>query len=177
MNTCWNRVSAIFSFTTTVFGCVLCVIATTSLFVNPDVMPTAEVTGHTLKSLSKGRDSMSSYRVDKADLDFDLDVDFQSEFNWNVKQIFLWVAAEYRDKAGVMNSVSIWDRIIPSIDAAKFTLRNEKPEYPLKDYDLRLRGVEVNFTCYWDVQPHVGFIYRRKSYMSHVGNFPQQYTK
>ena len=87
------------------------------------------------------------------------------------------MAAEYIDKQGVLNSVSIWDKIIPSFEAAKFELKNQKPEYPLKDFELRLRDQSVNFTCYWDVQPNVGFIYRRKSFEPHKGNLPKEYLK
>ena len=58
--------------------------------------------------------------VDRALLTLDLHTDLRSVFNWNVKQLFVYVTAEYETDANVLNQVVVWDTIIndsPSVRA------------------------------------------------------------
>ena len=43
-------------------------------------------------------------------------------FNWNTKQLFLYLQAEYVDAKGVRNEVVIWDRIIHKKENANLSL-------------------------------------------------------
>ena len=45
-------------------------------------------------------------------LTFDLQADLTPLFNWNVKQLFLYLTAEYETPANVVNQVVLWDKII-----------------------------------------------------------------
>ena len=45
-------------------------------------------------------------------LTFDLKADLTPLFNWNVKQLFLYLTAEYETQANVVNQVVLWDKII-----------------------------------------------------------------
>ena len=36
----------------------------------------------------------------------------RSVFNWNVKQLFVYVTAEYETEANTLNQVVVWDQII-----------------------------------------------------------------
>ena len=45
-------------------------------------------------------------------LTFDLQADLTPLFNWNVKQLFLYLTAEYETQANVVNQVVLWDKII-----------------------------------------------------------------
>ena len=49
---------------------------------------------------------------DQAILSLQLDADLRSVFNWNVKQLFVYVTAEYETEANVLNQVVVWDQII-----------------------------------------------------------------
>ena len=85
----------------------------------PDVV--ASVTGHDIKEFG-----LYTYRgimkpVAKVDLKLDLDIDLRPVFNWNAKQIFVWVMAEYHDDIRPTNQISLWDTIITDPDAAKWT--------------------------------------------------------
>ena len=40
-------------------------------------------------------------------MNFDLEVDLNPVFNWNVKQLFVYLAAEYETKKNEMNQVSL----------------------------------------------------------------------
>ena len=57
---------------------------------------------------------------DQAVLTLGIDADLRSVFNWNVKQLFVYVTAEYETDANVLNQVVVWDTIIndsPSVRA------------------------------------------------------------
>nr|VWP02495.1 D-xylose-proton symporter [Ganoderma boninense] len=43
-------------------------------------------------------------------------------FNWNTKQLFLYVAAEYENKQGTKNDVVIWDRIVRRKEDAQISV-------------------------------------------------------
>ncbi|KAF7790727.1 hypothetical protein EIP86_001683 [Pleurotus ostreatoroseus] len=48
--------------------------------------------------------------------------DLTSLFNWNTKQLFLYVQAEYTNAQGVYNEVVIWDKIIRSKEEANLAV-------------------------------------------------------
>ena len=53
---------------------------------------------------------------ERANFTFELEADFTQVFNWNVRQTFVYVTAEYETELGdsltAKNSVVVWDRII-----------------------------------------------------------------
>tara|TARA_B110000090_G_C13127508_1_gene348758 strand:- start:125 stop:499 length:375 start_codon:yes stop_codon:yes gene_type:complete len=52
--------------------------------------------------------------VDRALLSFDIHADLRPAFHWNLKQLFVYVVAEYESKKNPLNQVVIWDKIIES---------------------------------------------------------------
>merc|ERR1711937_995530 len=70
-------------------------------------------------------------RNDVASLNFDLEVDSTSMWNWNVKQLFLYLVAEYETDRNSLNQVVVWDKIVlrKQIDKAghgKLKYKNQK---------------------------------------------------
>merc|ERR1711937_909129 len=51
-------------------------------------------------------------RNDVASLTFHLDIDSTSIWNWNVKQLFLYLVAEYKTDRNDLNQVVVWDKIV-----------------------------------------------------------------
>ena len=49
---------------------------------------------------------------DQAILSLQIDADLRSVFNWNVKQLFVYITAEYETEANTLNQVVVWDQII-----------------------------------------------------------------
>lgn len=43
-------------------------------------------------------------------------------FNWNTKQLFLYIQAEYTNAQGIYNEVVIWDKIVRNKEEANITL-------------------------------------------------------
>lgn len=69
-------------------------------------------------------------------LNFDLDADLSSLFNWNTKQVFVYLTAEYdggAKRADISNKVTFWDRIITDKSGAVLKLRNQRGAYSVYD--------------------------------------------
>ncbi|CCE90933.1 signal peptidase complex subunit SPC3 TDEL_0C00440 [Torulaspora delbrueckii] len=89
---------------------------------------------------------------------FDIDADLSSLFNWNTKQIFVYLTAEYSGSEGrdTLNEVTYWDKIITSKDDAQLSLHNAKSKYSVWDLEEKFDGREANFQLKWNIQPWVG---------------------
>ena len=56
--------------------------------------------------------STSFQQQDFGDITFDLTADLRPLWNWNVKELFLYVTAEYATEQNEFNQVILWDQII-----------------------------------------------------------------
>lgn len=116
MHSSLNRAQAVFGFFTTV-ALVVAGMAALSTLLFPTDATTASVQ---LKNVQvvKGRPHYySTKREEYAQLRFDLDADLSPLFNWNTKQLFVYVYATYSssDKANSQvrdSEAVIWDSII-----------------------------------------------------------------
>lgn len=73
---------------------------------------------------------------ENARINFDLDADLSPLFNWNTKQVFVYLTAEYDGGAkrpDVSNRVTFWDRIITDKSKAVLSLRNQRGAYSVYD--------------------------------------------
>jgi signal peptidase complex subunit 3 len=92
-------------------------------------------------------------------LQFDLEADLTPLFNWNTKQVFVYLTAEYPGKIpGSSNKVTYWDKIITSKNRANLTLYNEKSKYSVWDVEDTFRNREAVVRLEWDIQPYVGLL-------------------
>ncbi|OOQ85627.1 putative microsomal signal peptidase subunit (gp23) [Penicillium brasilianum] len=118
MHSSLNRLQAVFGFFTTV-ALVVAGFAALSVLLFPTDTTTASVQ---LKNVQvvKGRPHYySTKREEYAQIRFDLDADLSPLFNWNTKQLFVYVYATYSssDNANTQTRDSeaiIWDSIIPA---------------------------------------------------------------
>ena len=121
---------------------------------------------HTLKVVS-GR---AAYHFDRREQEylttqFDLDVDFGPLANWNTKQIFVSLAAEYSSAAYPNNSVVVWDRILrPSqlkgkkADKAwRIQKKGNVNKYGFREVSKSFSNItKAEFVLKWNVMPYVG---------------------
>ncbi|CAO3585909.1 unnamed protein product [Absidia cylindrospora] len=101
------------------------------------------------------------YRNSKSEfarLAFDLDADFTPLFNWNTKQVFVTVVAEYESKTHNRNKIVLWDRIITNKEKANLRLRNVPNKYALIDVSRKWSQQEAKLSLHWDITPHVGIL-------------------
>ncbi|KAF7360254.1 Signal peptidase subunit 3 [Mycena venus] len=75
-------------------------------------------------------------------------------FNWNTKQLFLYLDAEYTNAKGVKNAVVIWDRIVRRKADAKIHVQGQQ-KYPFKDKHT-FRDASATYTLRYNLMPHVG---------------------
>eukprot|EP00980_Cylindrotheca_fusiformis_P012680 scaffold3103_cov136-Cylindrotheca_fusiformis.AAC.18 len=126
----------------------------------------------TLKSLK------SHGGVDRALFSFDLDVDFQPAFHWNIKQLFTYVVASYETKDKKINQVVVHDKIIEATDPNKvLKYENAFVKYALVDQGDDLRGKEITLHVMWDHMPITGLLYMDGQPMSEATTFtlPSEY--
>ena len=92
-------------------------------------------------------------------------------FHWNVKQLFVYVVAQYDTKDRI-NQVVLWDKIIESTDINKYINEsNVFVKYALVDQGNGLRGKEIKLQLQWDHMPITGFIYNSSQPIETASSF------
>merc|ERR1712126_510513 len=118
--------------------------------------------------------SASREKNDLGFLTFDLKADLTPLFNWNVKQLFLYLTAEYETQANVVNQVVLWDKIIQRGENAVLDYRSMNTKYYFWDDGNGLHGHEnVTLKLAWNVIPNAGNLPRIQSTGSHSFKFPK----
>ena len=100
--------------------------------------------------------------VDRALLSFDLKADLRPAFHWNLKQLFVFVLAEYESKANALNQIILWDKIVETEEDAVINLENTLVKYALVDQSTELRNASVKFSLVWDHMPVTGRLFMDK---------------
>ncbi|KAL8439960.1 hypothetical protein Efla_007585 [Eimeria flavescens] len=93
---------------------------------------------------------------DQAVLSLDVKADLRGLFQWNAKQLFLFVVAEYETPQHRINQVVIFDRIITSESQAMLDLVNIPSRYHLRDKGRGLRGRVITLKLQVVYHPIVG---------------------
>ncbi|KAF2745027.1 signal peptidase 22 kDa subunit [Sporormia fimetaria CBS 119925] len=117
MHSALVRAQNVFGFFTTVAFCVAAMIALSS-FISPQ-SPSASIELRNVQ-VRKGRPHYySSKKEEYAHISFDLDADLSTLFNWNTKQVFLYIKAIYPSSKPSLpaSEAIIWDAILPGTSA------------------------------------------------------------
>jgi signal peptidase complex subunit 3 len=131
MHSFLSRLNAVFAYSITVIG-----VLGFGLYLTTFIYPqTGQIQLDTSKIQVKNAHELTAGRKknDVAFVNFDLNVDLSHLFNWNVKQLFLYLTAEYTTKANKLNQVVLWDKIILKKDKQSFDLKNLKTKYNFWD--------------------------------------------
>lgn len=108
MHTVLTRGNAILAYTLSVLACLTfcCFISTVFL----DYRTNVKI--NTVKTLVKNVPNYGASKElhDLGFITFDLQTDLQGLFNWNVKQLFLYLTAEYKTEANELNQVSFMSK-------------------------------------------------------------------
>ncbi|KAA8595398.1 hypothetical protein FQN60_012533 [Etheostoma spectabile] len=141
MNTVLSRANSLFAFSLSVmaaltFGCFV-----TTAF--KDRRVPADI--HVSKVMLKNVDDFTGPR--------------ERIFDWNVKQLFLYLSAEYSTKSNSLNQVVLWDKIILRGENTKLNLRDMKSKYFFFDDGNGLRANKnITLTLSWNVVPNAGIL-------------------
>jgi len=102
--------------------------------------------------------TVNSYlKADQANVGFSLQTDLSSAFQWNTKQLFVYVVASYQTQKNSRNEVVLWDDIIVGKEDAK-RITSEVNEYPLRDQFRLLKSRNVTVAFHYRYMPIVGFM-------------------
>ncbi|EGG20771.1 microsomal signal peptidase subunit [Cavenderia fasciculata] len=88
----------------------------------------------------------------------DLTTDLTPLFNWNTKQLFLYITAEYVTPTNVVNQVVIWDKIVTDKDMAVINEKNIAKYYLGGDQRVNYKNLALNITFNYNVIPISGWI-------------------
>jgi len=176
MNTLLSRVNAIFAFTLSVLAglTILCCISTAF----KDYSQVMDIKMSTGKAMVKNVADYSAGREknDLGFLTFNLEGDFSRVFDWNTKQIFLYLTAHYSTKNNPINQVVLWDHIIERGENTRVDLKNHNTKYYFWDDGNGLKSNEnVTLTLSMNVVPNAGFLPLTTSQISHTFSFPKEY--
>lgn len=83
--------------------------------------------------------SASREKFDLGFITFDLQTDLTPLFNWNVKELFLYLTAEYETPNNKLNQVVLWDKIIKRGENAALDFKNMNTKYYFFDDGNGLR--------------------------------------
>ncbi|NXY42644.1 SPCS3 peptidase, partial [Ceuthmochares aereus] len=86
-------------------------------------------------------------------------IHLQSVFDWNVKQLFVYLSVEYSTKNNALNQVVLWDKVILRGDNPRLYLKDMKSKYLFFDDGNGLKGNKnITFTLSWNVIPNAGIL-------------------
>ena len=85
--------------------------------------------------------------VDRALLSFDVQADLTPAFHWNLKQLFVFVLAEYQTPKNELNQVILWDRIVETEEQAS-NLQGQFKQLK-RDKALLAKEVRVGLHTLW----------------------------
>ncbi|CAG8563317.1 9903_t:CDS:2, partial [Paraglomus occultum] len=101
----------------------------------------------------------------------DLEADLTSLFDWNTKQLYVSIVAEYGSDN--MNQIVLWDDIIRSKRDAQVVLHQIKNKYMFNDITPSFREVNATYALHWDAMPYVGLLQSGRSDSIRHVKFPK----
>ncbi|CAL2038285.1 unnamed protein product [Caenorhabditis brenneri] len=175
MHNILNRANALLAFTLWVMAAVTAACFLSTVFLDYTV-PT-KLTVKDIKVRTIADYATDEQQADLATLSFNLNVDFTKVFNWNVKQLFVYLVAEYKSDNNAVNQVVLWDRIVERANRVVMDEVNVKPKYYfLDDGSNLLKHQNVTFVIRYNVIPNAGYLRLVQSTDQISVPFPTTYT-
>lgn len=175
MHTVLTRGNATVAYTLSVLACLTfsCFLSTVFL----DYRTDANI--NTVRVLVKNVPDYGASR-EKHDLGyitFDLQTNLTDIFNWNVKQLFLYLTAEYKTPANQLNQVVLWDKIILRGENAVLDFKNLNTKYYFWDDGNGLKdNRNVSLYLSWNIIPNAGLLPSVQATGKHLFKFPADYA-
>ncbi|GAU98009.1 hypothetical protein RvY_09213 [Ramazzottius varieornatus] len=117
--------------------------------------------------------------VEEAIITGDLEVDLTPLFDWNAKELFVYLIAEYvtPNTPNSFNQIVLWDRIIQRGQPAKINQKKFAQEYRFLD-DSKALKANPNVTLFlqWNVIPNAGALVTTRGRNSQSIAMPDTYT-
>lgn len=173
MHTFWQRANSVFAFSVSVVaGLAFACFCTTHLLNNQRSVDIS-VDKMIVKNIEE---YYVGKRNDLGVIHFSLKANLTDVFNWNCKQLFLYLVAEYKTKDNKLNQVVLWDKIIKRGENAVLNLRKQNTKYYFFDDGADLRDTEVTLSLHWNVIPNAGYMWMVGPNGGHKVLLPQKYA-
>ncbi|KAM7541387.1 hypothetical protein Aperf_G00000036785 [Anoplocephala perfoliata] len=115
---------------------------------------------------------------DRGRLRMDIKANVEPLFNWNVKQLFIFLVAEYKTSNNAVNQVVLWDKIIRRGENYDIHYKSMSGKYPFWDDGFGLRNNDnVTLKFYWNIIPNAGIMPLKSSADQVVFSFPSSYLE
>jgi len=173
MHTVWARANAVFAFSVSVTASVAFACFLTTHILDNTRPTTIGVDKAIVKNL---KDFYVDQKKDLGIVHFSLKANLTDVFNWNCKQLFLYLMAEYETPDNKVNQVVLWDKIIKRGENAVLNLRKQSTKYYFFDDGSNLRGREVKLSLHWNVIPNTGYMWMVKPQSHHSFIIPDKYA-
>ncbi|XP_078086872.1 signal peptidase complex subunit 3-like isoform X1 [Mustelus asterias] len=171
MNSLTARFNSLFVFTLMVMAALTFLVFLSTVFQQPRVPVNIRVGSISLKQYE---DYTGKY--DLGSVHFSIYVDLGPVFNWNVKQLFLYLAAEYATEKNTLNQVVLWDKILQRGENPRLNLPNVSPKYLFLDDGNGLKGNQnVSLSLSWNIVPNAGILYLIPASGQKVIPLPENY--
>ncbi|KAF9227111.1 signal peptidase 22 kDa subunit [Gyrodon lividus] len=156
MHSIYARVNGISALWSTCLVALLAAIALSSFAFTAD--PKGNVDLVSLKVYS-GKTKRYPYKQEEYGfVRLNITADLRPLFNWNTKQLFVYLEAEYTNVQGVNNSVVLWDRIVRRKEDANI-IQSPKNKYKFRELSRSFRNVSpAEFSLKYNVMPYVGML-------------------
>nr|CAI5819463.1 unnamed protein product [Callosobruchus analis] len=175
MHSVLTRGNTVLAYALSVLACLTfaCFLSTVFLdYVTDSKIKTVKVVVKNVPDYSASRE-----KNDLGYLTFDLQADLTHLFNWNVKQLFLYLTAEYQTENNELNQVVLWDKIILRGENAVLDYKNMNTKYYFWDDGNGLKANEnVTLSLSWNIIPNAGLLPNIVATGSHSFKFPSEYT-
>ncbi|KAL1129597.1 hypothetical protein AAG570_012542 [Ranatra chinensis] len=176
MHSLLSRGNAILAYTLSVLACLTFLCFLSTLFVDYRTNSTINTVKVIVKSVPDF--SASRERSDLGFLIFDLQANLTHLFNWNVKQLFLYLTAEYSTPNNILSQVVIWDKIILRGENAVLDFKSMNTKYYFWDDGNGLKGNQnVTLTLSWNIIPNAGLLPSIFAIGHHSFQFPSDYVQ
>lgn len=176
MNTFLSRVNTIFAFTLSVLAALTFMCFLTTAFNTNEANVTLSSKSVLVKKVPDY--SVSRELNDLGFITFDMIADLNGLFNWNVKQLFIYLTAEYETENNKLNQVVLWDKIIRRGEDAMLAYNDLKSKYYFFDDGHGLRANKnVTLTLSWNVIPNAGTLPKVMGHGNHRLEFPDEYSQ
>lgn len=179
MHTFLSRLNALFAFSLSILALTTLMFALSTSYKSYDKL--AKIDLKTVKSLVRRIPDYNMPNAQENDLglvQFNLDAEFEDCFDWNVKQLFVYLTANYKTANNVENQIVLWDYVLNRGEKSQIRLRNQNPEYYMWDDGFGLVGNKnITLTLSMNIIPNAGFLQVATSPITHTFTFPDTYVK
>jgi len=177
------RANAIFSFACKVLATLAGCCWLSTAFLEPRTIP--EITAQKIyvvkgegSGLTGARDYYDGSSNDQGFINFDLKLNIEPLFNWNVKVLFFYLTADYITDDYVSNTAVLWDKIVMAGEPMQLDLKNIKTKYYFRESLCKgglLNNQNVTLTLHWNVMPNMGHLAWLRGEGQTQITFPDEY--